>query len=73
MCGSECSQGLPRPSVVELLRNHLGKHARVSALAPSVNQKSTGLGLSWLVAYNSGSFGSPFSQTSSIERLGENP
>ena len=36
-------------------------------------QKSTGFGLSCLVAYNSGSFGSPFSHTSSIERFGENP
>jgi hypothetical protein len=36
-------------------------------------QKSTGFGLSCLVAYNSGSLGSPFSHTSSIERFGENP
>jgi uncharacterized protein (DUF2141 family) len=35
--------------------------------------KSIGVGLSRFFAYNSGRRGSPFSHTSSIERLGENP
>jgi hypothetical protein len=50
-----------------------GKKGASICTRAGANQKSIGFGLSCRVAYSSGSLGSPFSHTSSIERFGENP